>query len=300
MRSRLPVALGFLFFLFGNASSQTLDHDAHPLAPPVRIPHAVLFDTSTFHGFVSPHERKLETSVRDLLRVADLHHDSLVSGPPSPLDIQSWGKVDTNGKIHVYLRIKEGYEASSGIDSLLKLAPPVYPTAYKPRMRRIPVWLTASQIRQAITWNNIRHVRLVSYPHFNTGDVMSQGVSRIRADFISQIWPKATGAGVRVGVISDDCGSLPTDVAPKVGGTVLHSQLSELSPNPLIVDDSYTGSRPARRLRSRPQASRSPNLQRTSANLPLPDARSSSMIIPTSPNHFSRTTNLPPPSNTRY
>jgi hypothetical protein len=243
MRKWLPAAFGFVFFIVGNSSSQTLDQGAHPLAPPIRIPHSVLFDTSKFHALVSPDERKLEGAVRQLLRVAEMHHDSLISPPPSPLDFQSWAHTDQSGKIYVDLRVKKSYKPFSAIDSLLRLSPPVYPVAFEPHMHLIPVWLTPSQIKIVMRWENLQHIRLVTKPHHNTGAIMSEGVSRIRADYLAQIWPNATGAGVRVGILSDDCGSQPADVAPGGGQTVLNSQLSELSPNPLILDDSFNGER---------------------------------------------------------
>ncbi len=191
----------------------------------------------------SSEEKKIESAILELLVVANSNGGSLVGLVQPPGGFPVWAKIDNVGKIYVNLYVGPGFKAQSGIDSLESLLPGVLPTAFDFRIKIIPVWLSPDQVKIVSKWKNIKHIGLVTESYRQAAPV-SQGVARIRADFARNIWPNATGDGIKVGIISDDCGSGGLGGAITIGSEHFLQDFCASGKLPAIgnvdvVDDNY-------------------------------------------------------------
>ncbi len=73
----------------------------------------------------------------------------------------------------------------------------------------LEAWIPVLKLKAFAARPEVRGIRRVLDAETNTGSVTSLGVSRLRADVAQRVL-SATGSGIKVGVMSDDCSSGPS------------------------------------------------------------------------------------------
>ena len=167
----------------------------------------------------TPAEQKLESA---LLEIADqLAIDSTFAknaakveqpGLPDSLRPQHLSaRVDDQDRVFVYVMASPGFTMADVDSAVVAVGGVVNPGDPKAPaiVRSSPyreVWIPVHALKVFAAHQEVGGIRRVLDPVFNTGSVESLGVSRLRAD-VSTTLLSATGSGIKVGVMSDDCAS---------------------------------------------------------------------------------------------
>ncbi|MEI8134396.1 MAG: S8 family serine peptidase [bacterium] len=181
----------------------------------------------------SPAQRKIEGSILSLIEHGG-PNGILSTNTYSPGSVKTRAKVDNAGRVYVNLYLATGPAGLTPdvcASKLQHLTTPAYPVALDPYSPIVPVWLSLSQISEVAGWAGIKQIRLVTNPFKNEGPILSEGVPRLKSDFVSSIWPLATGEGVKVGVMSNDCGSSENMISSRQANHELPMNLEILRDN---------------------------------------------------------------------
>ncbi|MBS1902477.1 MAG: S8 family serine peptidase [Bacteroidetes bacterium] len=185
-------------------------------------------------------EQKLATSALEVLAQYKANGNSFQKAKPeqmpqSPLGIVpvTMVKVDRSDRVYVYIRIAKGHR----IAEVLPLVRKNKGTAdySNDKFHLIQAWIPASKLTSIAASAAVGSIELVVPPLHNTGPVNSEGDSRLHADVARSVMT-ASGAGIKVGVMSDDCGSTENLVAPRIAN-------GELGATTTVLDDSKGGTR---------------------------------------------------------
>lgn len=188
-------------------------------------------------------EQKFASGLSEVVAQYKLNGNTLQPKPGAP-KIQSVGddqpslaQVDTKDRVHVYLHVTGKNNTVASVVKALK-AKKITVESSNELMKLIQVWATPAQLNTAAALASVGYVDLITPPEHSTGPVNSQGVSRMRSD-VMQSLTGADGNGIKVGVMSDDCGSTENLVNPRV----TNGELANGANAPVILDDSWGGSR---------------------------------------------------------
>ena len=146
---------------------------------------------------------------------------------------KSAAQVDLNDHVHLYLYIPKDQPVDAVVKQLE--AKGIIISASNKDVPIIQVWATVPELERIAVMPEVRTIDLVIAPVHSAGPTLSEGVSRMHSD-VAQTVMGANGSGIKVGVMSDDCGTSENLVAPRVVN-------GELTFNPVIIDDSWGGTR---------------------------------------------------------
>ncbi|MCX7825400.1 MAG: S8 family serine peptidase, partial [Verrucomicrobiae bacterium] len=145
------------------------------------------------------------------------------------MSVPNFCQVAADGAIQVYVRTKT--VADSNVTQLKALG--MRDVLMVPSMKVIEGWLPHDQILAAAALDFVARIDLPDYGICNAGSVTTQGDALLRANLVRQLGPPGpwTGAGIRVGVISDGVSNWTTStntfdlplsgiaIMPGVGGS---------------------------------------------------------------------------------
>jgi subtilisin family serine protease len=163
---------------------------------------AAIPDKST----LSPVERKIAPAIRNVTGAVKLRLQS-AAGSPAALSTSGL-RVNDSGAIQVYVILTEfrpehvAALAAAGLQVELTL----------PEYRLVQGWLPASQVDAAAALDFVAEIRPPGYPARKVGAQVTAGDSILRADQARTTFG-LTGAGVKVGVMSDGVDHLANVVA---------------------------------------------------------------------------------------
>jgi subtilisin-like proprotein convertase family protein len=180
-------------------------------------------------------EHKMSTQVLELRAQHKLYGGTF---QPKGITPQEAGKispaqVDLKERVHLYLYIPKDKSVATVVRKLR--AKGVIISASNKDVPIIQVWATIQQLDVLAKMSEVRTIDLVVPPVHSAGPVLSEGVPRMHADAAQSVMG-ATGTGIKVGVMSDDCGTTEGLIPPRVAN-------GELTFNPVIIDDSWGGTR---------------------------------------------------------
>jgi subtilisin-like proprotein convertase family protein len=119
-------------------------------------------------------------------------------------------RADGQDRVFVYILPSQGFSISN-VDTAVVAIGGSLAIGKSPRLRTTPfveAWIPVHRIKEFAARPEVSGIRRVLDPVTNTGSVESLGVSRLRADVAIPLL-SATGSGIKVGVMSDDCSSGP-------------------------------------------------------------------------------------------
>ena len=101
-------------------------------------------------------------------------------------------------------------------------------------------WVPIDKFDTLSTFKGITAIRLVTRAHSNVGNELTEGDHTMHCDAAREVWPnQADGNGIKVGVISGDCGSTSSDI---VSGNITYLDRSiasgDLTTRPFLIIDS--------------------------------------------------------------
>jgi len=240
----------------------------------VYITRAVRLKVAEMKAQRSNKEKKLQSGILELIMQYKANGNSFTL-PDSVTDDQlqpSYAKVDDNDNIYFYIYHQEtGVGIASNTDTLGFMSKPSVAlfstelqshgvfvtdldtnrlsfTAVHPFVQGwIPANAGMSTLKAIDSLSDVAHIALVTEPLISGLIPPIQGSTRIRSDVSQKIWGNAIGDNVRVGIISDDCGSLIEDNGNKTT-TMLQDQAASADNLPSmsniqVVDDSWNGGR---------------------------------------------------------
>lgn len=134
-----------------------------------------------------------------------LQHKKGVNPQSVAVNMQySLAKVDRTDKVYVYIQSSKGIDAAKLVSALKKKGIAV--DVWNKKFPLVQVWMPISKIKTIGAMTEVASVSVVTEGVQDTGPTLSAGVPRHRAD-VAQNLLNATGAGIKIGVMSDDCGS---------------------------------------------------------------------------------------------
>jgi subtilisin-like proprotein convertase family protein len=180
----------------------------------VRVDHAIHVAVEAKPEVRTPAEQKLESSLLEIANqiAIDSTFAKNVARPDNPalsdeLKPQHFGiHVDDQDRVLVYVSPSVGFtnanlaSAFAAVGGTLDLE--------DARASFVQAWIPVAMLKTLAARPEVRGIRRVVDPVTNTGSVTSLGVSRLRADVCFPLL-SATGSGIKVGVMSDDCSSGP-------------------------------------------------------------------------------------------
>ncbi|MEP7233807.1 MAG: hypothetical protein ABI778_00800 [Ignavibacteriota bacterium] len=188
----------------------------------------------------TPAEQKMTSSLLEISKQFSLNgntfqKDGLVK-PQSVGSIHapSNAKVDELNRVYVYLHLIKGHTKSEVLTILESIGGAA--DFSDDKFRLIQAWVPVSKLSVIAGLPAVGSMDLITPPGHNAGPVTSEGDSRLRSDLTRTIFPSATGNGVKVGVMSDDCGSVENLVAPRIVN-------GELGGGTTVLLDNLAGSR---------------------------------------------------------
>ncbi len=120
-------------------------------------------------------------------------------------------RVDDQGRVFVYVMASSGFTMADvdsvvlAVGGVVNLGNPKSPAIVRSSPYR-EVWIPVDSLKVFAARPEVRGIRRILDPVFNTGSIESLGVSRLRGD-VSTSLLGTTGLGIKVGVMSDDCAS---------------------------------------------------------------------------------------------
>jgi subtilisin family serine protease len=185
-------------------------------------------------------ERKLESSLLEVVKQVKLDGSlaknatklrlmDAANGPTSNIV-----QADAMGRIYVYVTVAKGHTIDEATVAITKLGGKV--DISNEQFSLMQVWIDPKVIPALAASDAINGIRRVIDPITSTGAVTSEGVARMRADAAGRVF-STDGTGVKVGVMSDDCGETPGGLVTTRKGN------GELGPSTVVYDDGLVGSR---------------------------------------------------------
>ncbi len=117
-------------------------------------------------------------------------------------------RADDQDRVLVTMLPSPGF-TTANVDSAVAAVGGIFIVAKTPQVRAAPfveAWVPVHLLKAFAARPEVGGIRRILDPVLNTGSVESLGVSRLRAD-VSTSLLSATGSGIKVGVMSDDCAS---------------------------------------------------------------------------------------------
>jgi len=161
----------------------------------------------------SADERKISSLVLqtvDLLRQAEKSHRLSVDVRRSLANAPGVLQVDGERRLRLYLYLDEGYEVDQLLEELRDLGCGL--EIFERRFHIVQAWVPYRAIERVAGVASVRRIAFAETPFTQTGSKTSEGDAVMRADVARPIFA-VDGAGVKVGVLSDDVDSLLLAVA---------------------------------------------------------------------------------------
>ena len=186
----------------------------------------------------TPLEQKMTTAVLEVAKQYKVNGNTFQSRSPqvqsfSPIHSASLPKVDTKDRVYVYLRLAKGHTTREVLRVVTSNGG--YADYSNDKFLLIQAWIPVSKLSKIASLKAIGTIDLIIPPGHGTGPVTSQGDSRLRSDVARSVMA-ANGAGIKVGVMSDDCGNAEGLVAPRITN-------GELGPGTTVLIDNKGGTR---------------------------------------------------------
>ena len=166
-------------------------------------------------------EQKMTSDVLEVVKQYQVNGNTLQKRPGqltpqsfSPIQPASHPKVDTLDRVYVYLHLIKGHSSAEVIPVLTSLGGEA--DFINDKFLLIQAWVPVVKLSVIAGLPATGLIDLIIPPGHNTGPVTSEGDSRLRSDIARAVMPGATGNGVKVGVMSDDCGSVENLVNPRI------------------------------------------------------------------------------------
>jgi tetratricopeptide (TPR) repeat protein/DNA-binding CsgD family transcriptional regulator len=147
---------------------------------------------------------------------------------------EQYAIVGPGNQIYVMIYVAGGYRASAVVTAID--ATGAKADVWDDRFGMIQAWVRPEVLNSLAELVSIRMIEPILPPDRHVGAVNSEGDSRMRAD-VSRTLFNATGAGVKVGVMSDDCGQAEGLLATRIGN-------GELGAGTTVIDDGLANPAP--------------------------------------------------------
>ncbi|MGB2958237.1 MAG: S8 family serine peptidase, partial [Bacteroidota bacterium] len=161
----------------------------------------------------SPEQQKISSLVLqtvDALRLAAKNQRTFTKASRSLTDAAGILLVDADRRLRLYLYLEEGYDPDQLLMDLRGWGCAV--EIFEPRFQILQAWVPYRAVEEIAGFPSIRRIAFAETPFTQTGSKTSEGDAVMRSDVSRTIFA-LSGAGVKVGVISDDVDSLLLAVA---------------------------------------------------------------------------------------
>jgi|GEM_PF-4707130 len=216
---------------------QMLDTTHHSLIPTaIRIDSITIHDTWKLRTVIPPAQKKMESALRELI-----HQQGTPVSLGAPSGFTTWAKIDNQQRVYIYLRPSAGHSSS---DIVAKIAAPplgLAPISFKASYPLVSVWVAIKDLATVAAFPEVGSLRLVTRPLIQVEPIITRGDTIMKAYQVRSNNVNAWGQSIKVGVLSDDCGSQEGLVVPREAN-------GELPPATAVnvSMDTYDGSGPPR------------------------------------------------------
>jgi subtilisin family serine protease len=161
---------------------------------------------------LTPAQRKIDPLVRnmiDRLRVEGADRSNAANVKVAQLFSTSFVRVDNRARIQVYIEVTEVNPTRL---TALRPVPEVEVEFTNEKLKVVQAWVPHTQVETIAALDFVIRVRPPDYATFRTGSVTSQGDTILKTDLVRNTLG-LTGAGVKVGVISDGANNVAASQA---------------------------------------------------------------------------------------
>jgi hypothetical protein len=253
MKSLIRSFGGLVFLCYGVAFAQpsalNFDVSVHPTHPVV-IESSLADLVYSQKNLRSPARQKMQSHILELLTSSSFHGNHFL--PDSAVIVRdsfdySPAKIDDRDRVHVYIYKADSTAFSVFLGYLGGLH--ILIDAADSDMSVAQAWLDRTMLDSIAASPMVGFISLVTDPLTSKYDApplpfvgaLPRSSAYHRADVSRIIWPDASGAGIRLGVLSDDCGS-KEGIVDSLVATWKDSN-AFFNNTPQSVDDSYHGAR---------------------------------------------------------
>jgi subtilisin-like proprotein convertase family protein len=170
----------------------------------------------------TPSEQKLESGLLEIINQLEIDSSFAKNAarqePPGLGDngrpLHRFVRADDKDRVFVYVMPGVGFTiadvdtAAIAVGGIVDMVDEKAPALLR-ASPYLEAWVPVLRLKAFAARPEVRGIRRVLDPVTNTGSVTSLGVSRLRADVAQRVL-SATGSGIKVGVMSDDCSSGPS------------------------------------------------------------------------------------------
>lgn len=161
----------------------------------------------------SPGQQKVSSLVLqtvDALSLAEKNQRASTKTSRSLTDATATLLVDADRRLRLYLYLDELHDADQLLTDLRELGCAV--EVFEQRFRIVQAWIPYQSVEEVAVIPSVRRIAFAETPFRRTGSKTSEGDAVMRSD-VSRMIFALNGAGVKVGVISDDVDNLSLAVA---------------------------------------------------------------------------------------